>query len=176
MKVIMVMVSSLNGKITRGNDPYIYTWTSPEDKKLFFSHIERNNLMVMGRKTYEAAHKLITHTPEKRRIILTKEPRKYAPEEMPGMLEFTDESPRRLTSRMKKKGYQQMLLVGGSVVNSLFLRDNLVDEIHLTIEPYVFGTGTSIVATGSITTRLILTSVKKLNKKGTLHLIYTVEK
>ncbi|MCR4263434.1 MAG: dihydrofolate reductase family protein [Candidatus Roizmanbacteria bacterium] len=176
MKVLLVMVSSLNGKITKGNDPHIYTWTSPEDKEMFFSHIESNNLIVMGRKTYAAARSLIKHTPEKRRIILTNEPKKYEQEELSGMLEFTRESPRQLISRMKKKGYQQMLLVGGSVVNSLFLKENLIDEIHVTIEPYVFGRGINLVATSPVNTSLNLVSIKRLNEKGTLYLVYSVKK
>jgi len=41
----MIMVATLNGKITKGNDPDIYKWTSKEDKKYFSSLLKKNNLM-----------------------------------------------------------------------------------------------------------------------------------
>ena len=61
MKVIMVAVSSINGKITKGKDPNIYSWTSKEDSNFFFSLIKKHNLIVMGSKTYEAARRIIKH-------------------------------------------------------------------------------------------------------------------
>jgi len=85
MKIIMVAVSSLNGKLTKGKDPNIYSWTSKEDSKLFFSLIEKNNLIVMGGKTYEAARKIIKHKKNKLRIVLTRNPEKYFKETIKGV-------------------------------------------------------------------------------------------
>ena len=52
MKVVMVAVVSANGKLTRGNDPDIYKWTSKEDQNFFFSLISKSKLIVMGSGTY----------------------------------------------------------------------------------------------------------------------------
>ena len=86
----MVAVSSLNGKITKEKDPNIYSWTSKEDSQLFFSLIEKSNLIVMGSKTYEVARKFIQHKKNRLRIVLTKTPQKYLRESIGGMLEFTN--------------------------------------------------------------------------------------
>ena len=175
MQVILVMVSSANGKITRGNNSDIYSWTSKEDKTLFFSLIEKHNLIVMGRKTYEAAKDHIVLSPDTLRIVLTRNADIYKKDHIPGQLEFSSETPYDLLKRLKKKGYKKMLLVGGGEINALFLKEHLVNEIHLTIEPYLFGAGQPLIAQSDIVYSLRLRQIKQLNKQGTLHLIYHVK-
>ncbi|MDO8504149.1 MAG: dihydrofolate reductase family protein [bacterium] len=176
MNVVMVMAASLNGKITRGRDSNIYSWTSKEDSELFFQLVEKHNLIVMGRKTYEAIRENIELKPGKLRIVLTKNPQKFASNTVPGSLEFSNETPRELLDRLERKGYTEMLLAGGGEVNALFLKSSLVDELHLTIEPVIFGTGKALISDEKLEVSLKLISVKKLNKKGTLHLRYKVQK
>ena len=175
MKVILVAVSSLDGKITRGGDPNIYSWTSKEDTKLFFSSIKKHNLIVMGSKTYEAARGIIKLQKNKLRIVLTRNPKKYAAFTMPQSLEFSSETPQELIYRLETKGYKKMLLVGGSEISTLFFKFSLVDEMHLTIEPYIFGIGKTIV-NEELYASLKLISFKKLNKQGTLRLKYKVQR
>ncbi|MFA6081552.1 MAG: hypothetical protein WC741_04055 [Patescibacteria group bacterium] len=43
------MLSSADGKTTKGNNDNIYTWTSVEDQRYFLSLIKKNNLIIMGR-------------------------------------------------------------------------------------------------------------------------------
>ncbi len=174
MKVIMVAVSSVNGKITKGKNPNIYSWTSKEDSKLFFSLIEKSNLIVMGSRTYESARKFIKHKKNRLRIVMTRSPKKYLNETIRGMLEFTNDTPLKLIERFKNMGYKQMLLVGGGIINSLFLKSKLVSEIYLTIEPKLFGMGKNLVRVGNFATSLKLSSSKKLNKQGTLLLKYKI--
>lgn len=172
----MAMLASVDGKTTKGNDPNIYTWTSKEDQKYFFSLIKKSNLIVMGRTTYEAVRSRIKLERNKLRIILTRQPKKYLTQSVPDKLEFSAESPIQLTKRLTKLGYKKMLLVGGSVINGLFLKQNLVDEFYLTIEPKIFGKGKNIVAGELFNRALKLVSVKKMNKTGTLLLKYKITK
>jgi len=174
MKVTMVMLSSIDGKITNGKDPDVYDWTSPEDQKLFFSLIKKNNLIVMGRKTYEASKSVIKLENGKLRIVLTRNPKKYFNQSVKGQLEFTDETSRELVKRLSALGYKNLLLVGGGIINGLFLKKNLVDELFLTIEPMIFGIGKNIVEGQLLNTKLQLISSRKLNKTGTLLLKYVV--
>lgn len=174
MKIIMVAVSSVNGKITKDSDPNIYSWTSKEDTNFFFSLIEKNNLIVMGSKTYDAAKRFIKNKKNKLRIVLTKNPKKYSKEIIKGMLEFENKKPLELIESLESKGYKQMLLVGGGQINALFLKSKLVDEIYLTLEPKIFGVGKNLVSEENFNISLKLISIKKLNKQGTLHLKYRV--
>ncbi len=171
MKVILVMVSSLDGKITKHQDPRIASWTSAEDKRLFAALIKKSALIVMGAKTYETAKDRIKLEPGKLRIVMTHGPKKY--HAVPGMLEFTDESPRVLVQRLKKQ-YHAMLLVGGGEISALFLKAKLVNELYLTLEPILFGTGKPMISPISLDLSLKLISSKKLNARGTLSLIYTI--
>ena len=175
MKVIMVMVSSINGKITRGVESNIHSWTSKEDSELFFSLTEKHNLIVMGSQTYQAARDNIKLKKNKLRVILTKNPEKYFKDVVPGSLEFTNESPNQLINRLQGCGYKKMLLVGGGIINALFLKSSLIDELNLTIEPVVFGRGKLIVSEERLEIPLRLLSIRKLNKQGTLHLRYKVK-
>lgn len=174
----MMMVVSVNGKITKGDNPDVRAWSSNEDAALFEATKKRYSLIIMGRKTYEAARPRIQLRPGTLRIVITKNPDVFMNELVSGQLEFTNESPRELVNRLGKAGYRHALLTGGSEINALFLREQLVDEIHLTIEPLIM-TGSDLVSplvTGShpVNVQLKLESLKKLNDRGTLHLVYTV--
>ena len=172
MKVTMVMLASVDGKTTRGCNQNVYSWSSIEDRKHFFSLIKKNNLIVMGRSTYIASRPIIKLEQKKLRIVLTRNPQKYESQSVRGQLEFTDETPADLVSRLSRKGYKKMLLVGGAIVNGLFLKYNLVNELYLTIEPKIFGSGKNIVAGQLLNKSLRLINVKKMNRAGTLLLKY----
>lgn len=174
MKVVIIAVSSLNGKITKDQDPNIYSWTSKGDSQLFFLLIKKNNLIVMGSKTYEAARSVIKFKKNKLRVVLTRNPEKYSGETIKGILEFTNENPSELVKRLGDRGYKKMLVVGGGTINSLFLKSKLVNAIYLTIEPKIFGTGKNLISETKLDTSLKLISIKKLNKQGTLLLRYKV--
>lgn len=170
----MVMVSSLNGKITNGDDSSIYKWTSKEDQS-FFEKLKDGNILVMGSKTYEAAKSIIKPTSSRRRIVLTSDPEKYKDIAVEGQLEFSNESPKQLVDRLAKYN-EQMLLVGGGKLNASFLNEGLVDEMYLTIEPYVFSEGKPLVEGLGKNVFLELESCERLNNNGTLLLKYKVLK
>lgn len=176
MKVIALFVTSLNGKITRGNDSNIHSWTSVEDQKLFAKKIENAKVVIMGSTTYESAKNSIQHKKGRTRIILTRTPAKYKDHEVPQLLEFTSLSPRKIVDGLKDKKISEIVLAGGAEIFSLFLKNKLVDEVHLTIEPTLFSPGKSILAETDLYERLNLVSSKKLNKQGTLYLVYKVLK
>lgn len=176
MKVTMVMVASVDGKTTRGNDQNVYKWSSLEDQEYFFSLIKKNNLIVMGRETYETSRSVIKLEKGKLRIVLTRSPKKYSNQTIKGQLEFTDETSGKLVKRLSSLGYKNLLLVGGGIINGLFLKQKLVDELFLTIEPRIFGSGKNIVEGQLLNTKLQLVSIKKLNKVGTLLLKYKINK
>ncbi len=176
MKVTMVMLATVDGRTTKGDQSDIYVWTSREDQKYFFNLIKKNNLIIMGSETYNASKPVIKLEKGKLRIVLTRNPKKYITQTVEGQLEFSKESPEKLIKRLSTLGYKKALLVGGSIINGLFLKQNLVDELLLTIEPKIFGNGKNIVDAKFLNISLQLTSVKKLNKAGTLFLKYKVNK
>ncbi len=173
MKVILVAVTSIDGKSTKWGDPNIYKWTSNEDHDQFFSLVTSHNLVVMGSKTYTAARSVLKLAPGRMTIVMTRTPEKYSHETIPGQLEFTGESAREIVEKFKDT-HNELLLTGGAETNLLFLKENLVDEIILTIEPHLFANGTNLVADEKLDINLTLLSMQKLNQQGTLLLRYKV--
>jgi len=174
MKVILIMVQSLNGKITKDNDPDIYKWTSKEDQEFFFRMLSKHTLTIMGSRTYEAARENIKPYGKRRRIILTSTPDRYRDATIPGQIEFSSELPGELITRLGDEGYETALLVGGAETNRQFFEAGLVDELYITIEPRLFGKGKQIIADGNYDGELALESVERLNEKGTLLLKYKI--
>jgi len=174
MEIVLVFVATLDGKITRWGDPYARKWSSKEDQEYFRMIWKDAHLIVMGSSTYNL-HRMkpsVNH----HFVVMTSEPAKYKELEVPGQLEFSDESPARLTSRLNESGYKQMLLVGGPHVATSFLKEQLVDELWLTIEPRIFGTGGNFVIEEELDIELSLLSCEKVNEQGTLITKYEVVK
>ncbi|MBI3981127.1 dihydrofolate reductase [Candidatus Microgenomates bacterium] len=170
------MVSSVNGKITKGDNRHVRDWSSKEDAQLFTKLKEKNNLTVIGSKTYEAARRNMRHRVGQLRIVLTTNPKKYRREQIAGQLEFTKEKPVDLVNRLEKKGHQRLLLLGGGEINALFFQANLVDELILTIEPKIFGRGKNLVENTDFQAGLKLKKVERLNSSGSLRLFYEIIK
>lgn len=174
MKIIMVAVVSANGKLTKGDNPHIYEWTSKEDQEFFSSLVRDAKLIVMGSTTYEAVRANLKHKEGRLRIVLTSNPQKFEDQKINGQLEFSPESPNELVERIRSR-YDEMFLVGGSKIYSSFTKAGLVDEIYLTIEPVVFGEGKNLFADEEFEKDIKLESFEKLNEKGTILLKYKVE-
>ncbi len=170
MKVTLIMACSVDGKSTKWNQNTINDWTSKEDFDHFCKVRKEHTALIMGRKTYD----VVKPNPEKERvrIVVTKNPKSYKHLEVPEQLEFTNESPLKLCNRLKKQGHKKILLLGGSSLNSSFLKQKLITDILLTIEPKIFGSGKMFLDEEKLNIQLQLISAKKLNKKGSLLLHY----
>jgi dihydrofolate reductase len=66
-----------------------------------------------------------------------------------------------LLADLRQEGFKVAILAGGSQINTIFAREDLIDEIHLTYVPQIFGTGLSLFA-DSISMQLELTDFKQL--------------
>lgn len=172
MKVILVVVTSLDGKTTKWNLPDVHDLSSKEDQEYFFSTLAKNNLVIMGRKTFEVAKPDIYKNPKKLRVVITKNPKKY--KDVEGRLQFTSKQPEEILSDLEKKGFKQAMLVGGAEINGLFFKEKLVTEVWTTIEPKIFGTGNGLTAAQNLDVKLKLISSEKLNQNGTLLLKYII--
>ncbi len=180
MKIILINVSSLDGKLTKGHGNNIYEWSSDEDFAHFQKIKSENNLLVMGSATFDAVKDNETAglKPEegRLRIILTSNPKKYKNYVVPGQLEFSNEAPVTLIKRLEEQGYKQLLLVSGGKVATSFFESQLIDEMYLTIEPKIFGSGEPLVQEKQFDISLKLLETQKLNPNGTLLLKYKILK
>jgi riboflavin biosynthesis pyrimidine reductase len=67
------------------------------------------------------------------------------------------------------------LLVGGGALNAAFAAANLIDEVVLTVEPYLIAKGITLFASSDFDMKLRLTGVETLSG-GRLRVSYLVDK
>lgn len=174
MKIILVFVTTLDGKITKWGDPRVFGWSSKEDQAYFKQVWNTHHLVIMGSGTYDAEP--FKAPVNNRLIILTRYPLKYKDKEIPGNLEFTSGTPSEIVERLKNEGADEILLVGGPHLATSFFKEDLVDEVWLTLEPKIFGSGGSFVVESKLDVNLRLLSSEKVNGQGTLINKYAVVK
>jgi dihydrofolate reductase len=174
MKTILIFVTSLDGKVTKWGDPNVKAWSSHQDQDYYTKVWSDSKLIVMGSNTFNAEPK--TPSSSHLLVIMTKHPETYKNLESPGQIEFTNETPGALSERFKLQGWGQMLVVGGPHIATSFLKEQLVDELWLTLEPRIFGTGGNFATSEQLDIALRLIDSWKVNEHGTLISRYAVIK
>ncbi len=170
MKLIIMAAVTLDGKIAR-NERHFVDWSSREDKKLFFSETKRAGVMIMGNNTYKT---LPSPLPGRLHVVVTTD--RTGKTDLPGVVEYTDRPPHEIIAGLEARGYTEAVLIGGGQTNALFLKSGLVDEIWLTIEPLIFGTGIDLLAGADFDLRARLVHMERLNEAGAVHLRYSLRR
>ncbi|MBT3865007.1 dihydrofolate reductase [Candidatus Peregrinibacteria bacterium] len=145
MKTVLIAAITLDGKISTSSSKDV-DWTSKKDKAFFSKELKKAGVSILGRKTYQAALAAKHLTPGTRRIIITRTPSKYKSHQVPGKLEFTNDTPKKIIAKLEKAGHKKAVISGGSEIYASFLKAKLIDEIYLTIAPKIFGKGVPLFA------------------------------
>lgn len=154
MKIIMMMAMTADGKIAR-NDNHFPNWTSREDKALFAQITKKHGAVLMGDKTFWTFPAPLR---DRLNVVFTLE---KSPPKIEGV-KWVSGEPEKVLEELEKMGYESAILGGGCYLNSLFLRKKLIDEIILTIEPRLFGSGLSLFS-DDVNVNLELLEAKKIN-------------
>ena len=143
MKVILVAALSLDGFITRHDEPGS-RFTSEADRRHLRQILPGFDCCVFGSETYRVSKNWMRKhlMPDKLRVCLTRNPANYNAEAVPGSLEFSSAAPGELVQDLRSRGLGVCALLGGGKVNSLFLESGCVDELWVTLEARLFGAGT----------------------------------
>ncbi len=161
------MAITADGKIAKTTDQPA-TWTSRADKKIFVEETKKAGVIIMGETTYNTIGKPLS---ERLNIVMSLTPEKQ--KNVPGVLEFTNKPPRELLKDLEKRGCSIVILGGGATINGLFLKENLIDELWLTVEPKIFGAGMALFNNADVNLDLELLEVKQLDK-NVLQLRYKI--
>lgn len=176
MKIVLIVAQSLDGFITRHDEPGA-GWTSPADKQWFRACLRQFDAQVMARKTYDTVRDEIDPRSGNApfRIVMTRDPVKYAETQLEGKLEFSAAGPAGIIARLQAAGCRACTLLGGATVHDAFLDANLVDELWVTVEPRLFGCGTPVVGQ-SRDQQLQLIAVERLPDSDSVVLKYRPQK
>lgn len=134
MKLILIMAVTADGRIARTSREVV-DWTGKADKKYFVSVTRRAGVMIMGSTTFDMIGKVL---PGRKSVVMTNNPDRVSDD--PNLV-YTDQTPEQILLDLEKQGYTSATVIGGSIVNSLFMAKGLVDEVHLTVVPLMFGSG-----------------------------------
>jgi riboflavin biosynthesis pyrimidine reductase len=144
MHVVLFAAQSLDGRITRRSEAGD-AFASAADKAHFRQAIRACDACVMGATTYEQSKERMRPSafPALRRVIWTRSPAtpERAAEAVPGVLEFTAETPGETAARLRADGRRRCAVLGGGQVNAAWLAAGLVDEVCVTVESWIFGYG-----------------------------------
>ena len=156
IKTILLMAQTLDGKIAKHSD-HFPDWTGKADKRLFVEVTKAAGALIMGSKTFDTIGRPL---PGRKNIVMTRDPRRVSQWDN---LVYTDLAPEALLAELASEGYRQVVLAGGTRINSIFMRAGLIDEMIVTITPMIFGTGIALFEAG-IEANLALLEIKQLDQ------------
>jgi dihydrofolate reductase len=155
MKVILVMALTLDGKIGKNRD-HFPDWTGSADKRLFARISKKAGVVIMGSKTFDTFGSPL---PGRKNVILTRNQNRRS--EWDNLI-YTGDPPKKILEDLEAEGFSEAVLAGGALVNSLYAKENLIDEIVVTISPLVFGVGLSLF-TEAVRMTLALEEIEKVD-------------
>lgn len=161
-----MMAMTLDGKIAKNSD-HFPDWTSREDKKYFAKVSREAGVVIMGDKTFFTFPSPLK---ERLNVVFTLEEN---PKEIEGV-KWVKGEPKNVLKELEEMGYESAILGGGAFINGMFLEHKLVDEIHITVEPKIFGDGLGLFK-GDFDVNLKLKDFEKINEDSVV-LRYKVEK
>lgn len=172
----MYMVMSFDGVVALDSARGISGFSSPEDKKFFLKGAKKCSAVIMGKNT--AAHYVkgpvnfvLSHSAEAADGASLKEQKSKDGDSLLPRRVYISGSAREVYNAIESQGHKKAALLGGPSTNIQFLKEGLVDEIFLTVEPVTIGEGIHFLE-GAMQSRWILCKTKRLNKRGTLVLHY----
>ncbi|UUV18474.1 dihydrofolate reductase family protein [Fusobacteria bacterium ZRK30] len=139
------IATSLDGYIASedGGLEWLNEFPNPTNSDYGFNDfMQRVDALVMGRNTYE---KVLSfgQWPYTKKVFVLSSKLKEVPEELSDKVEIISGDIKAVTADLNKKGYVNLYIDGGKVIQS-FLKEGLIDEMIITRIPILLGAGISL--------------------------------
>lgn len=167
MKVILYMAQAVNGFIAKLDNT---TPWSDEEWEMYKEKVEKTGNIIIGRKTYDIMKNDGFDSIGNPFVIVVSQQNFPDTED----IVFVKDAQEALRVA-EDKGFPEVLVTGGSLINGLFLKENVVDEVYVDIEPFLFGQGIPLFSAQENDFALELLESKPFGKSG-LQLHYSVKK
>ncbi len=168
MQVILYMATTVNGYITKENNE---TPWSDEEWQSFFKFVKEIKNIVIGRKTYEIMKESGEFSKIGNPFTVVVSKKDFVHNSNFAIAK----SPKEALKILKEKNFGKALIAGGGMLNSSFMKEKLIDEIYLDVEPLVFGKGLKLFSDNNFDAKLELIGTKGLSK-NTIQLHYKILK
>lgn len=170
MKVILFMAISLNGIVARENNEEDFL--SNDNWGTFVELAYKTGCIIWGRKTCEVVQswdkKYSESLSDVKKVVVTTDKDILLDE---GYIKA--DSPRSAIDILTKRGFSEVILSGGSKLNSSFAKMNLINEIILNIDPVIIGKGIPLFDSEEFDLKLSLLKSKRI-ARDTVQLRYRV--
>jgi len=136
-KIILYIASSLDGYIARENGEIDWLF-DPSDTDYGYTELMNSiDTVLMGRKTYEQVLTFGEYPYlDKKSYVFTTQPR-----ENDSNAEFITSNISTFISQLKESEGKHIWLVGGAELTKYFLKNKLIDELILFVQPTLIGSG-----------------------------------
>ncbi|MDF2378935.1 MAG: dihydrofolate reductase [Candidatus Gracilibacteria bacterium] len=168
-RFLMVAGTTLNGKITDGNGSFL-PFSSDEDQKWLKKMINDSDVLIVGRKTYEKHAEIGPLS--KPHIVFTQQIKGIQIKR--DNVHFFNDRKDDLINLCDILQYKTITILGGSEIYHWFLKEKILSDIYLTIEPHFEGKGLNLLSGPSFIEqeKWKLKKTVVLNSSGTLLLHY----
>ena len=150
---------SVNGMIAdkKGQEDFL----SDTNWKYFVKTVEEHDCLIVGRKTYEAVQKYPDYNfndiKTKLKIVISGN-NTFQPDSS----FLVAKSPEDAIEKATAMDIDNAVLAGGSMTNSAFLNNDLIDEVVVMIEPVFIGGGIPLFAEKEFEKRLSFINLEKI--------------
>ena len=142
-KTIIYIAISLDGYIADKNGGVDWLESIPNPDKLDMGYvdlIDRIDALIMGRKTFEKVCSFDCDWPYSKPVFVLSNSMKSIPEGYEGKAEPIKGPLSKVIAAIHKKGHKHLYIDGGVTVQS-FLKEDLIDEMIITVIPTLLGGG-----------------------------------
>ena len=143
MSNIVFIATSLDGYIADKNGGLDWLQSIPNPDNLdmgWVNFIDRIDALVMGRKTFEKVCGFDCEWPYTKPVFVLSNSMKSMPEGYEGKAEPIKGSLPEVTEKIHQRGYKHLYIDGGVTVQG-FLKEDLIDEMIITVIPILLGGG-----------------------------------
>lgn len=142
-KLILYIAMSLDGYIAQPNDDLSFlSIVQKEGEDYGYGEfIKTVDTVILGRKTYDWVMKQVPEFPhaDKETYVITRSPRKAT-----GNTSFHSGNLKELITRLKSENGSNIFCDGGAEIVNALLKENLIDELILSVIPILLGNGTRL--------------------------------
>lgn len=171
-KVLLYIAMSLDGRIARpdGDIGFLATMEQPGEDYGYADFVSSVDTVIWGRKTYDKVLTFGSPIPhsDKQVIVVTRHPRAST-----GNITFYAGELKELILNLKATKGKHIYIDGGSELVNALLKEELIDELYVSVIPVLLGEGIPLFRDGFPEMRLkLLTAVPY--KKGLVQLRYEI--
>ena len=146
------------------------SFLSTEAYDFYQQLLHNTQAVIVGRRTYEIMQDG-DFIADKTYVVLTSHPKETGRDNV----FMTDDGPQTIIENLVHNNTTEILVWGGGITNTSFLKQNLIDQVILDIEPSLLGQGVCLCAPDDLNIDLTLEQVQEYGTGG-VRLFYTIKK